>query len=115
MEKTKNMKPIYRRMLNLMEQKRKKRRTRKPVEPWFLYILKCSDDTFYTGITKDLQRRLQQHQDGKASRYTRTRRPVTLLYHEPCRDRTQALVRECAVKALSRKAKEKLVARAESE
>ena len=77
-------------------------------ENWFLYILACCDDSFYTGITKDLQRRLKMHNDGKASRYTRTRRPVRIIYQEPCGNRTQALVRECAVKALSKKKKEQL-------
>ena len=76
---------------------------------WFLYILRCSTDTLYTGVTKDLQHRLKMHNDGKASRYTRVRRPVQLIYYEDCASRAQALVRECKVKALSRKEKEKLV------
>ena len=76
---------------------------------WALYILKCCDGSFYTGITTDLQRRLKMHQSGKASRYTRTRRPVEVLYQEKCGSRTQALVRECAVKELSRKKKEELI------
>jgi len=101
------MKPIYRRMLRLMQAKHKRRRT--PAEPWFLYILRCQDGSLYTGVTKDLERRLQQHNQGTASRYTRTRRPVAMVYHEPCRDRTAALVRECAVKALPRPRKEALI------
>ncbi|MCK5015091.1 MAG: GIY-YIG nuclease family protein [Candidatus Omnitrophica bacterium] len=78
-------------------------------QPWFLYILHCQNDTFYTGVTKDLKRRLKMHNDGKASRYTRARRPVKLIYHEDCASHAQALVRECKVKALSRKEKEQLV------
>ncbi|MBN2206610.1 MAG: GIY-YIG nuclease family protein [Candidatus Aminicenantes bacterium] len=77
--------------------------------PWFLYILRCGDGSFYTGITNDIERRLKAHQDGKASRYTRTRRPVDLVYREACGGRSLALARECAVKALSRERKEKLI------
>ena len=89
---------------------RKARRRKQPREAWYLYILRCIDGSFYTGITKDLDNRLKKHNDGKASRYTRTRRPVELLYQERCRTRTQALVRECEVKAFPRKKKEELVA-----
>ena len=80
-----------------------------PDQPWFLYILRCQNDTFYTGVTKDLERRLKMHNDGKASRYTRARRPVKMIYHENCASRARALVRECEVKALPRKKKEQLV------
>ena len=52
------------------------------VEVWFVYVLRCVDGTLYTGITKDLARRCQQHNDGVASRYTRSRRPVKLVYQE---------------------------------
>ncbi|MBN1869007.1 MAG: GIY-YIG nuclease family protein [Candidatus Omnitrophica bacterium] len=82
---------------------------RQPGQPWFLYILRCQDDTFYTGVTKDLERRLKMHNEGKASRYTRVRRPVTLIYHEDCASRAQALVLECQVKALSREEKARLI------
>ena len=82
---------------------------KQPDQKWFLYILRCRNGTFYTGVTKDLKRRLKMHNDGKASRYTRARRPVKLIYHENCASRAQALVRECKVKALSRKEKEQLV------
>lgn len=75
---------------------------------WTLYILKCKDGSFYAGITNDLERRLNQHRDGRASRYTRSRRPVTVVYRESCESRSHALKRECAVKALSRKEKEEL-------
>ena len=73
---------------------------------WFLYVLKCGDGTLYTGITNDMQRRLRQHNDGSASRYTRSRLPVKLVYQESCRGRSQALKKEFAVKALSRKEKQ---------
>jgi predicted GIY-YIG superfamily endonuclease len=73
---------------------------------WHLYILKCSDNTFYTGITNDLQRRLVMHNSGKASRYTRSRLPVILIYQERCQNRSSALKKECRMKSLSRKEKE---------
>jgi putative endonuclease len=95
----------YRRMIGRM---REKRSIARKGEPWFLYILRCKDGTLYTGITKDLDRRLKMHSEGRASRYTRTRRPVRLLYHENCRSRADALIRECKVKAFPRKKKEAL-------
>jgi putative endonuclease len=76
---------------------------------WFLYILGCCDGSFYTGVTTDIDRRLREHQEGKASRYTRTRRPVVLVYQEECGTRSQSLARECAVKSLSRQHKEELI------
>ena len=102
------MHPKYRKMLKLMQKKEKslKKRTR---DKWFLYILQCQDGSFYTGITKDLERRLKMHNAGKASRYTRVRRPVRLCYQETCLGRTQSLTRECAVKALPRRKKEELI------
>ena len=70
-----------------------------------LYILKCRDGTLYTGITNDLPRRVTQHNKGTASRYTRSRLPVRLMFSEPCRNRSQALKKEYATKQLSRKEK----------
>lgn len=75
-------------------------------EKWFLYVVKCLDGSLYTGITKNVARRLQQHNDGRASRYTRSRRPVKLMYQEGCRNKSSALKKECAIKALTRKGKE---------
>ena len=103
------MKPVYRRMLDGMQKKAKARSSSSEEDTWFLYIVECNDGKFYTGITKDLSRRLKEHNDGKASRFTRTRTPVRLRYRETCSGRTEALVRECEVKAMSRKAKEKLI------
>lgn len=80
-------------------------------QPWFVYILECSDGSFYTGITNNLERRQQQHNDGTASRYTRSRRPVILRYQEVCESRSQALIRECSLRLLTRKQKEDLVNR----
>ena len=76
---------------------------------WYVYILKCADDSFYTGITNDLDRRLTQHNAGKASRYTRSRLPVSREYHEEQPDQSSALKRELQIKALTRKAKEQLI------
>jgi predicted GIY-YIG superfamily endonuclease len=73
---------------------------------WCLYVLECGDGTFYTGITNDLARRLERHNAGEASRYTRSRLPVMLIYHERCRSKSGALKKECRVKSLSRKEKE---------
>jgi predicted GIY-YIG superfamily endonuclease len=76
---------------------------------WFVYILRCGDNSLYTGITKDMERRLEQHNAGTASRYTRSHLPVVLEYHEEQASQSVALKRELAIKALSRKAKEGLV------
>ena len=77
---------------------------------WFVYILSCADGSLYTGITNDLARRLKMHGAGRASRYTRSRLPVKLVYRERRADRSQALVRECAVKDLERSQKLDLIA-----
>ena len=76
---------------------------------WFVYILRCADDTLYTGITTDLVRRCKQHDAGTASRYTRSRLPVVLLYQEAQASRSLALKRELEIKALSRQQKELLI------
>ncbi len=88
-----------------------RKKNARPRKHWFLYILQCNDGTLYTGITNDLSRRLAQHGDGNGSRYTRTRRPITLIYQEPCRGRSGALKKEHAVKQLSKKGKEKYINR----
>ncbi|MEO2048158.1 MAG: GIY-YIG nuclease family protein [Pirellulales bacterium] len=79
------------------------------VDTWFVYILRCDDDSLYTGITKDVSRRCKQHNTGTASRYTRSRLPVNLEYLERQPNQSRALKRELAIKALSRKAKEALI------
>ena len=78
-------------------------------ERWFIYILRCADGSLYTGITNDLNRRLKQHNAGTASRYTRSRLPVTLVYHEESTTKGGALKRELVIKSLSREAKEALI------
>jgi len=79
------------------------------VERWFVYILRCRDGSLYTGIAKDVDRRLGQHNAGTASRYTRSRLPVALEYQEEQPNQSTALKREAAIKAMSRQAKEVLM------
>lgn len=79
---------------------------------WFVYILRCSDNTLYTGITKDLERRLQQHNAGTASRYTRSRLPAEMVYQETQPNQSAALKRELAIKALPREEKLLLISTA---
>jgi predicted GIY-YIG superfamily endonuclease len=69
-------------------------------------VLACNDGTLYTGITNDLVRRIRQHNNGSASRYTRSRRPVRIIYQERCRNHSFALKKEYAMKALTRRDKE---------
>lgn len=77
--------------------------------PHYVYILRCRDNSLYTGYTSDLGRRLEQHQAGTASRCTRARLPVVLVYHEEYADQAAALRREWEIKQLSKKNKENLV------
>jgi len=74
-----------------------------------VYILRCRDGSLYTGVTNDLTRRLRRHNAGTASAYTRSRRPVRLVYQERQPDRSAALRREAALRRLSRAAKLALV------
>jgi predicted GIY-YIG superfamily endonuclease len=78
-------------------------------DTWFVYIVQCADESLYTGIATDVDRRLEQHNAGTASRYTRSRLPVSLEYQEEQPDQSTALKRELTIKALSRKAKEVLI------
>ena len=74
---------------------------------WILYVLLCADGTYYTGITTDINRRLNEHNAGKrGAKYTRTRRPVKLIYLESYDNRSSASKAESLFKKLSRKAKE---------
>lgn len=76
---------------------------------WYLYILRCADGTLYTGITTDVEARLETHRSGKGAKYTRGRGPLELVYREECENHSQALKRELAVKAMSREEKQKLI------
>ena len=76
---------------------------------WYLYILRCGDGTLYTGITTDVERRLEAHRQGRGAKYTRGRGPLELAYQEECGTHSEALKREYAVKQLTREEKEDLI------
>ncbi|MBI4258708.1 MAG: GIY-YIG nuclease family protein [Thaumarchaeota archaeon] len=69
---------------------------------YHVYILKCRTGHLYTGYTRDIKRRLQEHNKGTASKFTRSRRPVKLVYHEKCRSLSTAMRREVQIKRMSR-------------
>ena len=79
-------------------------------QTWFVYILRCHDRTYYTGITTDLTRRLDEHNAGLGAKYTRPRRPVVMVYSEPAPSRSAAAGREYRIKKLSPAGKKKLIA-----
>ena len=78
---------------------------------WYVYMLRCADGSLYTGITKDIERRVKEHNtsDRLAARYTRSRRPVIMVWCEDHPDRSSALKREAQLKKLSRSSKEDLL------
>lgn len=75
----------------------------------YVYILKCKDNTYYTGYTVNLERRLEEHQLGLASKYTRGRTPVELVYWESMTTKSEAMQRECQIKKLNRSEKQHLI------
>jgi len=76
---------------------------------WHIYVLRCADSSFYTGITNNLTRRIRQHNAWQSgSKYVRTRRPATLMYQETVSTRSDALKREAKIKKLSHAEKERL-------
>ncbi|MBM3250375.1 MAG: GIY-YIG nuclease family protein [Candidatus Omnitrophica bacterium] len=77
--------------------------------PWFLYIVRCSDETLYTGITTDIDRRIKEHNNQKGAFYTKNKTPVKLVYQEPVENRSSALKRERAIKSLTRLEKLELI------
>jgi putative endonuclease len=79
---------------------------------WFVYVVRCSDQSLYTGVTTDAERRIEEHNDGRGARYTRSRGPVKLVYLEQVLDRGTALKREHEIKRMSVAGKKALVARA---
>ena len=80
-------------------------------DTWFVYILRCADDSLYTGITLDVDKRLDQHNglDKNGAKYTQARRPVKLVYQESSTSRSAACKREYAIKSLSKTEKESLI------
>jgi putative endonuclease len=79
----------------------------------FVYIVLCADGTYYTGWATDVTRRVAAHNAGRGGRYTRTRRPVILVYQEAVPDRGSAMRREVAIKRYGREQKERLIMRVE--
>ena len=75
----------------------------------YAYLVRCADGTLYAGWTTDLARRIQAHNEGRGAKYTRSRRPVTLVYYEAFGTREEALRREAALKRLSRREKLALI------
>jgi len=82
------------------------------MKDWYVYILRCADESLYTGVTVDCERRVHEHNhDNKlGARYTKARRPVHLVWQKKCDDRRQAMQQEAAIKKLSRAQKLKLCA-----
>lgn len=78
---------------------------------WSVYIVRCADGTLYTGIARDVRRRVDEHNAALGARYTRSRRPVTLVYYEPADSRSTASRRENELKRLTRAQKEGLLLR----
>lgn len=79
-------------------------------QKFYTYILRCSDNTLYTGWTNDIDKRIEAHNSGMGGKYTRSRRPVGLFYLEEYETKREAMSRECAIKKLSRAQKFALVA-----
>lgn len=75
----------------------------------YTYILECKDGTYYTGWTNNLEKRLKAHNSGLGAKYTRARRPVSLVYHEEFATKEEAMRREYAIKHMSREEKKKLI------
>ncbi len=81
---------------------------------WVVYVLRCRTGQLYTGCTTDLERRVQEHNAGVGSKFTRSRLPVAVVYREELRSRSEALRRERAIKAMRRSEKLRLVAQVAS-
>lgn len=76
---------------------------------YFVYIVQCADGTFYTGFSTDVQKRVARHNEGRGAKYTRSRRPVTLVYKQQRMNAHSAKAEECAIKRLSRADKQRLI------
>lgn len=76
---------------------------------FYVYIAECRDGSYYCGYTDDVSKRIKAHNDGKGAKYTKSRRPVKLVYSEECCDKSSALKREAFIKKLTRAQKETLV------
>lgn len=80
---------------------------------WFVYMLRCGDGSLYTGISTDVDARLEVHRSGKGAKYTRGRGPLELVYSEKCDSKSHALKRELEIKSLPRIYKMKLIGQSE--
>lgn len=80
-------------------------KSNKNIENWFIYIVECCDQSLYTGITNNLEKRLSTHNSGKGAKYTRGRGPIVLKYFEKVSNKNAALKREIEIKKLTRKQK----------
>lgn len=76
---------------------------------WYLYILRCRDGSLYTGITTNVENRLEAHRSGRGAKYTRGRGPLELLYSEACGNHSTALKRELEIKAMSKSGKQRFI------
>ncbi len=76
---------------------------------WFVYIVECADQSLYTGIARDIDKRIAKHNEGTGAKYTRSRLPVTLIYREQQANRSAALKREALIKRLTRTQKIELI------
>ena len=77
---------------------------------WFIYIVRCCDGSLYTGIAKDVEKRVEEHNAAKSgAKYTKSRRPVELVYREPVKSRSDATRRELKIKKLNKRQKESLI------
>tara|TARA_Y100000768_G_scaffold83904_2_gene59976 strand:- start:1248 stop:1508 length:261 start_codon:yes stop_codon:yes gene_type:complete len=76
---------------------------------WWVYIVRCSDGTFYTGVSNNLKARIKKHNSGEGAKYTQSRRPVELVYKEKSLDRSRSLKREIEIKKLKRSEKLELI------
>lgn len=80
-----------------------------PEDPWFIYIVECSDNSYYTGITNDVPKRLLTHNSGKGAKYTRGRLPVALIWFKRVNGRSEASKLEYKIKKMTRKQKKQLI------
>lgn len=81
----------------------------------YIYIVRCSDGSLYTGWTNDLEKRIKDHNEGRGAKYTRSRRPVVLAYYEEFATKEEAMSREWAIKQMPRRKKEEIIRQAEHE
>ena len=81
------------------------------MDKWLMYVVRCADNSLYAGVTKNLKRRILEHNYGmRGAKYTRSRRPVKVVYEEECSDHSDALKKEWAFKKLSKTRKERIIA-----